>query len=47
MLFTVHFKILENKIQVKQLVKKGTAWDIKGGVKNGGRLTSQVSKKFV
>lgn len=47
MLFAVLFKFLENKIQMKQLVKQETARDIKGVVKDRERGTSQVSKKFV
>ena len=47
MLFAVLSKFLENKIQMKQLVKQETAGDIKGVVKDRERGTSQVSKKLV
>lgn len=45
MLFAVHFKFLDNKIQIKQLVKQETSGDIKGAVKDREGGTCKVSKK--
>lgn len=47
MLFAAYFKFLENKIQMKQLVKQGTAGDRKGVIEDRERGIPQVSKKLV